>query len=116
MLNLASPSRKGEIPRFEAKYRLMRTFSSAITYNPLRKATPQSMGGRRLGAIRIPVIATFLSWQAQVLRSALRFGALLVIVNQGETPMDRNCHLRFEERIGEVLPPTISKLKELMKN
>ena len=47
---------------------------------------------------------------------ALRSGARLVIINQGETPMDRSCHLRFEEKIGEVLPPAIGKLKELMKN
>ncbi len=46
---------------------------------------------------------------------ALRSGARLVIINQGETPMDRNCHLRFEEKIGEVLPPAVNRLKELMK-
>jgi len=49
-------------------------------------------------------------------RLALRSGARLVIINQGETPMDRSCHLRFEEAIGEVLPPAVKKLKELMKN
>jgi NAD-dependent deacetylase len=49
-------------------------------------------------------------------KAALRFGARLVIINQGETPMDRRCHLRFEEKIGEVLPPAVNKLKELMKN
>ena len=49
-------------------------------------------------------------------RMALRSGARLVIINQGETPMDRSCHLRFGEKIGEVLPPAIKKLKELMKN
>jgi len=49
-------------------------------------------------------------------RVALRSGARLVIINQGETPMDRSCHLRFEEKIGEVLPPAVDKLKELMKN
>jgi NAD-dependent deacetylase len=48
-------------------------------------------------------------------RVALRSGARLVIINQGETPMDRSCHLRFEEKIGEVLPPAVNKLKELMK-
>ena len=46
---------------------------------------------------------------------ALRFGARLAIINQGETPMDRRCHLRFEEKIGEVLPPAVNKLKRLMK-
>jgi NAD-dependent SIR2 family protein deacetylase len=49
-------------------------------------------------------------------RVALRSGARLVIINQGETPMDRSCHLRFDEKIGEVLPPAVNKLKELMKN
>jgi len=49
-------------------------------------------------------------------RVALRSRARLVIINQGETPMDRSCHLRFEEKIGEVLPPAVSRLKELMKN
>ena len=48
-------------------------------------------------------------------RVALRSGARLVIINQGETPMDRSCHLRFEEKIGEVLPPAVNRLKELMK-
>ena len=49
-------------------------------------------------------------------RVAVRSGARLVIINQGETPMDRNCHLRFEERIGEVLPPAVTRLRDLMKN
>ena len=48
-------------------------------------------------------------------RVALRSGARLVIINQGETPMDDRCHLRFEEKIGEVLPPVVNRLKELMK-
>jgi NAD-dependent SIR2 family protein deacetylase len=47
---------------------------------------------------------------------ALRAGARLVIINQGETPMDGSCDLRFEERIGEVLPQAVNKLKELIKN
>jgi len=49
-------------------------------------------------------------------RVALRSGAHVVIINQGETPLDKNCHLRFEERIGEVLPPAVERLKELIKN
>jgi NAD-dependent SIR2 family protein deacetylase len=46
---------------------------------------------------------------------ALRAGARLVIINQGETPFDEECHLRFDEKIGEVLPPAIEKLKELLR-
>jgi NAD-dependent deacetylase len=46
---------------------------------------------------------------------ALRGRARLVIINQGETPLDSRCHLRFEENIVEVLPPAVDRLKELMK-
>jgi len=49
-------------------------------------------------------------------RIALQSGARLVIINQGETPLDKECHLRFEERIGDVLPPAVEKLKGLMRN
>jgi NAD-dependent SIR2 family protein deacetylase len=49
-------------------------------------------------------------------RVALRSGARLVIINQGETPLDKRCHLRFKEKIGEVLPPAVDRLKDLMKN
>jgi len=52
----------------------------------------------------------------EIPKIALRSGARLVIINQGETPMDRSCHLRFDEKIGDVLPPAVNKLKELMKN
>ncbi|NIS63039.1 MAG: hypothetical protein GTO13_20795 [Proteobacteria bacterium] len=48
-------------------------------------------------------------------RIALESGARLVIINQGETPLDKPCHLRFEEKIGEVLPPAVDKLRETMR-
>jgi len=47
-------------------------------------------------------------------REALRAGAKLVVINKGETPFDSVCHLRFDERIGDVLPKTVGKLKNLM--
>jgi NAD-dependent SIR2 family protein deacetylase len=46
---------------------------------------------------------------------ALRGRARLVIINQGETPLDSRCHLRFDENIEEVLPPAVDQLKRLMK-
>ena len=46
---------------------------------------------------------------------ALRGRARLVIINQGETPMDSRCHLRFEEDFVEVLPPAVDRFKKLMK-
>ncbi len=45
---------------------------------------------------------------------ALRAGAKLVIINAGETPFDAMAHIRFQEQIGEVLPPAAIRLKILM--
>ena len=52
---------------------------------------------------------------ADMPKVALESGARLVVINQGETPFDRLAHLRFWEAIGEVLPPAVCQLKELMK-
>ena len=52
---------------------------------------------------------------ADMPRVALQSGARLVIINQGETPLDRAAHLRFGERTGEVLSPAVDRLKMLMK-
>jgi NAD-dependent deacetylase len=52
---------------------------------------------------------------AEMPQVALRAGAKLVIINQGETPYDTHAHLRFSEKIGEVLPPAVAKLKSLMQ-
>jgi len=52
---------------------------------------------------------------ADMPKVALESGARLVIINQGETPFDRVAHLRFWKGIGEVLPPAVAQLKELMK-
>ena len=52
---------------------------------------------------------------ADMPKIALESGARLVIINQGETPFDRVTHIRFWEGAGEVLPPAVAGLKELMK-
>jgi len=52
---------------------------------------------------------------ADMPRVALESGARLVIINKGETPLDELAHMRFEERIGDVLPPAVAWLRELMK-
>ena len=49
-------------------------------------------------------------------RVALESGARLVIINQGETPLDKRCHLRFDEKIGDVLPPAVERLRELTES
>jgi NAD-dependent deacetylase len=52
---------------------------------------------------------------ADMPRLALDHGAKLVIINQGETPYDNTTDLHFSEGIGEVLPPAVARLKQLMK-
>jgi NAD-dependent deacetylase len=47
-------------------------------------------------------------------RLALESGARLVIINRGETPLDNAAKLRFEEQIGQVLPPAVNQLHRLM--
>jgi NAD-dependent SIR2 family protein deacetylase len=43
-------------------------------------------------------------------------GARLIIVNQGETPLDFYATLRFEEGIADVFPPAVARLKVLLDN
>lgn len=52
---------------------------------------------------------------ADMPKVALQSGARLVIINKGETPFDRYAHLRFDEKTGDVLPPAVDRLKELME-
>lgn len=47
---------------------------------------------------------------------ALRSGARLAIINDGETPYDRAAQLRFHERVGDVLPQAVERLKELLES
>ena len=51
---------------------------------------------------------------ADMPRLALERGRKLVIINQGETPYDGQVDLRFSESIGDVLPPAVKRLKELL--
>jgi NAD-dependent SIR2 family protein deacetylase len=47
---------------------------------------------------------------------AWRNGAKLIILNQGETPYDNVADLRFFDKIGDVLPKIVSKVKDLMNS
>jgi len=51
---------------------------------------------------------------ADMPREALHADAKLVIINAGDTPFDSYAHIRFWEKIGEVLPPAVQRLKMLM--
>jgi len=46
---------------------------------------------------------------------AYNAGARLIIINQGETPLDKSAPLLFREATGEVLPLAVEKLKLMLK-
>jgi NAD-dependent SIR2 family protein deacetylase len=52
---------------------------------------------------------------ADMPRLALESGADLIIINDGETPLDAYASLRFSERIGLVLPPAVDILAKVLK-
>jgi NAD-dependent deacetylase len=52
---------------------------------------------------------------ADMPRVAVESGAKLVIINRGDTPLDEIAHLRFQEAIGQILPPVVQQLRQLMK-
>lgn len=47
---------------------------------------------------------------------AVRFGAKLIIINKGQTPLDRYASLRFHEKVGDVLPGAVEQLKRKFKS
>ena len=52
---------------------------------------------------------------ASLVGLALRYGARVVLVNQGETPYDEAVTLRVCTGIGDVIPPAAERLKQLLK-
>jgi NAD-dependent protein deacetylase/lipoamidase len=51
---------------------------------------------------------------ASLVRLALRSGARVVLVNQGETPYDKKVTLRVWAGIGEVIPPAVELVKRAL--
>lgn len=46
---------------------------------------------------------------------ALKQGARVVLVNQGETPYDEVVTLRLWEGIGEVMPPVVDRVERALR-
>jgi NAD-dependent deacetylase len=51
---------------------------------------------------------------ASLVGVAVRNGARVVLVNQGETPYDEVVTLRIWSGIGEVIPPAIEQAKQML--
>ena len=52
---------------------------------------------------------------ASLVGVALRYGARVVLVNEGEMPYDEVVTLRVWTGIGDVIPPAVERLKQLLK-
>jgi NAD-dependent deacetylase len=53
---------------------------------------------------------------AGVPRIAVESGSKLVIINEGETPLERLCDLRFKESAGDVVPTAVARLKDIQRD
>jgi NAD-dependent deacetylase len=51
---------------------------------------------------------------ADMPRLAVEQSSKLVIINSGETPLDSAAELKFEERVAQVLPPAVDKVKRML--
>jgi len=51
---------------------------------------------------------------ASLVGLAVRAGAQVVLINQGETPYDEVVTMRLWDGIGDVLPPAVERVKELL--
>ncbi|CAN5709828.1 hypothetical protein BH23GEM7_BH23GEM7_06710 [soil metagenome] len=52
---------------------------------------------------------------ASLVRLALRSGARVLLVNQGETPYDQIVTLRAWTGIGDVIPPSVERVKRALE-
>ena len=52
---------------------------------------------------------------ASLVGLALRYGARVLVVNQGETPYDEVVTLRVWTGIGDVIPPAVERLKQVLR-
>jgi len=87
-------------------------FGEALPEEDLRRALEHS---RKADLFIVVGSSLVVTPAADMPAEALRVGAKLVIINQGETPFDRYASLRFFEPIGAVLPPAVERLKVLLQ-
>jgi NAD-dependent deacetylase len=51
---------------------------------------------------------------AALVGAAIRSGAHVVLINQGETPYDSMVALRLRDGIGDVLPPAVERARAIL--
>lgn len=95
-----------------------RLVSSVVNFgDPIpRKAYEDSVRHAKLCDLFIVAGSSLVVYPAASMPEiALKAGARLIIINKGDTPLDKVCHLRFWESTGEVLPLAVTRLKEFIE-
>jgi NAD-dependent deacetylase len=87
-------------------------FGDSLPVNDLNSASQHSQDCDLFVVVGSSLVVTP---AADMPRLALEGGARLVIINQGETPLDARAELLFQEKISLVLPPVVRILKGLTK-
>jgi len=93
--------------------------SSVVNFGdpmPVKELREAELHSRRCDLFIVVGSSLVVRPAADMPQIALESGSKLVILNEGDTPLDRLCHLRFRERVGDVLPVAVVLLKETLKN
>jgi len=95
-----------------------RLISSVVNFGdpmPQRELALAELHARRCGLMLVLGSSLVVEPAASLVRLALRYGARVVLVNQGETPYDEVVALREWSGIGEVIPPTVDLVRRALE-
>ncbi|MHA2037529.1 MAG: SIR2 family NAD-dependent protein deacylase [Promethearchaeota archaeon] len=87
-------------------------FGDPLPYDELQESINRS---KRSDAFFVVGSSLVVTPAADMPGIAKRNGAKLIIINKGDTPYDRVADIKFDNKIEEVLPPIMEKVKELVK-
>ena len=104
-----------EIPRCDACNGLLK--SATISFGqamPVRETQEAEVRSRNCDLCIVIGSSLVVYPAAYMPMYALQSGAKLVIINQGETPMDGSAHVRVGAKAGEVMPRVVERVKARM--
>ncbi len=82
---------------------------------PDKELTLADQHARRCDLMLVPGSSLVVEPAASLVGLALWYGARVVLVNQGETPYDEVVTLRVWTGIGDIIPPAVEELKQVLK-
>ncbi|MHA1267089.1 MAG: SIR2 family NAD-dependent protein deacylase [Candidatus Helarchaeota archaeon] len=86
-------------------------FGDPLPEEDLTAAMEHSQNCDVFFAIGSSLVVTPAAYMPQI---ALKAGAKVILLNEGETPFDKAVHLRIHGKAGVILPKIVSRVKELI--